>query len=62
VLDGTVRVGARGAAAEVVASGRRRYVFNDGRPPESAEIRPVELEELGKFRERRGRWLAGGTE
>jgi ferric-dicitrate binding protein FerR (iron transport regulator) len=53
VLQGQVRVGTRGGAgmAEVVA-GRRRYLFADGRPEESAEMRPVEHVELGRFRER----------
>ena len=62
VFEGTVRVGARGAAPEAVTNGRRRFVFHDGRPPESAEIRVVERAELGRFRERRGSWLESGSE
>jgi len=37
-------------------------VFNDGRAPESAEIRPMENEKLGRFREDRRAWLEGGAE
>jgi len=62
VYDGVVRVGARGAAAESVPGGRRRFVFNDGRPPEQAEIRPAEIQNLGTFRDRRRGWLEGGSE
>jgi hypothetical protein len=62
VYDGVVRVGARGGVAESVPSGRRRFVFNDGRPPELADIRPVEDRELGRFRQRRRAWLEGGSE
>jgi hypothetical protein len=61
VYDGVVKVGARGAAAERVTSGRRRFVFNDGRPPELADIRPVENQSLGVFRDRGREWLEGGT-
>jgi ferric-dicitrate binding protein FerR (iron transport regulator) len=62
VYDGVVRVGARGAAAESVPSGRRRFVFSDGRPPELADIRPVENRKLGMFRQSRRAWLEGGSE
>jgi len=57
VHDGSVKVGARGGTMEAVPHGRRRYVFNDGRAPESAEIRPVEDTKLGEFRDSRGRML-----
>jgi ferric-dicitrate binding protein FerR (iron transport regulator) len=53
VHDGVVKVGPRGGAMEDVTAGRRRYVFNDGRPPESAEIRSTEVHPLGTFRDRR---------
>lgn len=57
VYDGVVKMGPHGSDMEPVPQGRRRYVFNDGRPPKSAEIRPVENTALGEFRETRGRWL-----
>jgi len=57
VHSGAVMVGPRGGSMERVPEGRRRYVFNDGRPPESAEIRPNEGVQLGVFRDSRGRWL-----
>jgi ferric-dicitrate binding protein FerR (iron transport regulator) len=54
VLEGTVRVAAQGEGAGApVSEGHRRYVFNDARPPESAEIRPTEIGSLKEFRERR---------
>jgi len=62
VYDGVVQVGARGAVAESVPSGRRRFVFNDGRAPELADIRPMEIQKLGMFRESRRVWLEGGSE
>lgn len=62
VYDGAVQVGARGAVAETVPSGRRRFVFNDGRAPEMADIRPMEIQKLGMFRDRRRVWLEGGSE
>jgi ferric-dicitrate binding protein FerR (iron transport regulator) len=62
VYDGVVKVGARGAAAASVPGGRRRFVFNDGRPPELADIRPVENQSLGAFRDHRRVWLEGGSE
>jgi ferric-dicitrate binding protein FerR (iron transport regulator) len=61
VYDGVVRVGARGGTAEAVASGHRRFVFNDGRAPELAEIRPAEIGNLGSFRESHRSWLEGGA-
>ena len=57
VHSGVVQVGARGGRMEMVPEGRRRYVFNDGRPPESAQIRPTEGVALGEFRDSRSRWL-----
>lgn len=57
VQSGVVKVGTRGGSMERVPEGRRRYVFNDGRPPESAEIRPTEGVQLGVFRDSRSRWL-----
>ena len=61
VYDGVVRVGAKGAEGISVPGGRRRFVFNDARDPELADIRPVELEKLGTFRESRRDWLEGGA-
>lgn len=60
VYDGVVGVGAKGAQAIHVPGGRRRFVFSDTRDPELADIRPVELEKLGTFRESRRGWLEGG--
>jgi ferric-dicitrate binding protein FerR (iron transport regulator) len=57
VYEGVVKVGARGVGMEAVANGRRRFVFNDGRPPESAGIRPMENTKLGMFRDSRRGWL-----
>jgi ferric-dicitrate binding protein FerR (iron transport regulator) len=57
VYEGLVKVGARGTSMEAVANGHRRFVFNDGRPPESAGIRPIENTTLGTFRESRRAWL-----
>jgi len=51
VLDGMVRVGEPGGEMEMVQGGRRKFVFNDGRPIERAEMRPVEQVELARFRE-----------
>jgi hypothetical protein len=54
VLEGSVRVAAQAGGAGVpVSEGHRRYVFNDARAPESAEIRPTEIGALQEFRERR---------
>jgi len=61
VYDGLVRVGPRGEGMDGVPNGRRRFVFNDGRPPESAEIRPAENVELGMFRDSRRGWLEGAA-
>ncbi|MEO5619187.1 MAG: FecR domain-containing protein [Candidatus Eisenbacteria bacterium] len=58
VLDGRVRIGARGAPAMVeVPGGRRRFVFADGREEEAAEMRHTEHGPLGEFQERMGREL-----
>jgi len=54
VFEGRVTVAGRGEGSKVpVAEGHRRFVFNDGRPPESAGIRPVEDVMLRQFREER---------
>jgi ferric-dicitrate binding protein FerR (iron transport regulator) len=54
VLEGRVRVAGQAEGAGVmVREGRRRYVFNDARPPESAEIRPNEMVSLREFRDQR---------
>jgi hypothetical protein len=59
VYEGTVRVSDRQAEAQPVSSGHRRYVFNNGKPPESAEIRPTEVGKLGEFRDAKRPWLEG---
>ncbi len=59
VLDGHVDVGARGGTMSVVDEGRRRFVFNDGREPEADDMRPMEREKLGMFRESMGAALGG---
>jgi hypothetical protein len=53
VLEGVVRVGGQGQPMVGVAHGHRRYVFADGRPAVSAEIRSVEQVKLTEFRESR---------
>lgn len=53
VMDGVVRVGARGQPMVDVPAGRRRYVFHDGRPAEQAEMRPIEHVKLGEMMEDR---------
>jgi len=54
VLEGRVAVAGNGEGAPVtVREGRRRYVFNDARSPESAEMRPVEHAMLSALRDRR---------
>ena len=50
VLEGHVHVGPPAGVMEDVAPGRRRFVFNDGRAPEMAEMRPVEHAPLTAFR------------
>ena len=59
VYDGEVRVGAHGQELEGVPTGRRRFVFNDGRPPETADIRPIENQKLEMLRAGRRGWLEG---
>jgi len=59
VLEGRVMVGTRGGAGmTAVDGGRRRYVFADGRPEESAEMRDTEHAELPRFRARMNRAMA----
>jgi hypothetical protein len=53
VYEGTVRVGPRGQTPMPVEHGMRRFVFNDGREPELAAIRPIEGVKLAEFREQR---------
>jgi ferric-dicitrate binding protein FerR (iron transport regulator) len=52
VFEGAVRVDDRHAEPADVPEGRRRFVFNDGRIPETDEIRPVEREMLRDLIER----------
>ncbi len=61
VYEGVVKVGPRGAGMEAVPNGRRRFVFNDGRPSQSDEIRPMENNKLGMFRDSRRGWLEGAA-
>ena len=51
VLEGMVQVGPRDGPASPVTSGKRRYVFRDGRPVEDAAMRDVEHVKLGAFRD-----------
>jgi ferric-dicitrate binding protein FerR (iron transport regulator) len=60
VYEGRVRMRARAATGmAMVEAGRRRYVFSDGRPDESAPMRPTEHVALAEFRERM-RGMMGG--
>ena len=52
VMEGKLMVGARGGAMSPVMGGYRRYVFADGRPEESADMRPTEHDPLGDLRAR----------
>lgn len=52
VHEGRVRVGPPGGERVEVAAGERRFVFNDGRPPEHAGIRPGEPPALESLRRR----------
>lgn len=52
VMEGRLMVGARGGSMSPVMGGHRRYVFADGRPEESAEMRPTEHAPLGSLRVR----------
>src|SRR4029077_6921354 len=58
VYDGVVRVGEKRGPMVEVGHGHRRYVFNDGRDPEIAEIREAEVSKLGEFRDQRSEWLS----
>ncbi|HEY2955620.1 MAG TPA: FecR domain-containing protein [Candidatus Eisenbacteria bacterium] len=60
VLEGHVMVAVRGESTRAeVGAGRRRFVFNDARPPESASIRPVEDVMLRQLRTQRGPEMEG---
>ena len=59
VFDGAVGMGLRGGTMEMVPTGRRRFVFSDGRPPETDAIRPMENAKLGMFRDSRREWFKG---
>jgi hypothetical protein len=52
VFEGAVRVGEKDGPMTDVTEGNRRYVFHDGRAPESAQIREGEVTGLGDFRKR----------
>lgn len=52
VMEGRVMMGPRDSPMAPIESGRRRFVFNDGRPAEEAEMRPVEKTALGEMRSR----------
>lgn len=58
VFEGVVRVGEKSGPMVEVEHGHRRFVFNDGRDPEMAEIREAEVAKLGEFRDQRSEWLA----
>jgi ferric-dicitrate binding protein FerR (iron transport regulator) len=51
VFEGMVQVGPRDGPAAPVTSGKRRYVFRDGRPVEDAAMRDVEHVKLGACRD-----------
>jgi ferric-dicitrate binding protein FerR (iron transport regulator) len=62
VLEGRVTVAGRGEGTKVaVSEGRRRFVFNDARPPEVAGIRPAEDVMLRQFRAERRAVMEGAT-
>jgi ferric-dicitrate binding protein FerR (iron transport regulator) len=50
VLEGRVAVGTRVGDMAEVEGGRRRYVFSDGRAPETDDMRDPEREPLGALR------------
>jgi hypothetical protein len=53
VMEGRLKVGTRGGPGPVeVTAGHRRYVFADGRPEESAEMRDTEHAPLGELQQR----------
>jgi hypothetical protein len=58
VFDGAVKVGEKRGPMVEVEHGHRRFVFNDGRDPEMAEIRETEVSKLGEFRDQRSEWLS----
>jgi hypothetical protein len=51
VLDGSVKMGPRDGPMDVVEEGRRRTIFNDGRPPFEEDILPMERMKLEMLRE-----------
>jgi hypothetical protein len=51
VLEGTVAVGEPGGPMVKVEQGTRRFVFNDGREPETEPIRESDAKVLGDLRE-----------
>lgn len=51
VFEGMVRVGPRTGPGAPITSGKRRYVFRDGRPMEDATMRETEHAKLGEFRD-----------
>lgn len=53
VLEGSVMVGRAGGLVAPVESGRLRFVYAEDRAPKEAAIRPVENEQLRRFRDRR---------
>ena len=59
VFEGVVDVAAMGGTTEPVSAGRRRFVFNDGRAPVVAEMRPGEHDRLGEMHRHRDEWLDG---
>jgi len=52
VMDGEVRMGSHAGSMGPIESGMRRFMFNDGRPVEEAEMRPVERIALAEMRAR----------
>jgi len=57
VLEGRVRVGPHGGDMIEIESGNLRFFFNDGRPPGSDAMRPIERVELERLKESRSRLL-----
>jgi len=51
VLEGMVKIGERGGEMSQIDAGHRRYVFNDGRPSVTADIRDTETMKLSNFRD-----------
>jgi len=50
VLEGNVHMTEKGGKPVPIHQGMRRFVFNDGRPPESDKMRDTEVEKLSMFR------------